>query len=129
VSSQLGDKYAAEFAVDGNPSTYWESRNGVFPQSLTLDLGTSTPVASMVLKLPPSSAWGARIQTLSVFASADGAAWSTLVRPAGYRFDPATGNTVTIALPATGARYLRLEGTSNSGWQAVQISEVEVYAP
>lgn len=46
----------------------------------------------------------------------------------GHCFDPATGNTVTVALPAgTGLRYLRLNVTANTGWPAGQFSEVEAY--
>lgn len=53
----------------------------------------------LVLKLPPSSAWGARTETLSVLGSTNGSTYSTVVGSQGYRFDPATGNTATIALP------------------------------
>lgn len=45
-----------------------------------------------------------------------------------YRFDPATGNTVTVTLPGgTDLRYLRLNVTANTGWPAAQFSEVEAY--
>ena len=47
---------------------------------------------------------------------------------AGYTFNPATGNTVTITFPATRQRYLRLTFTGNTGWPAGQVSEYEVYA-
>ncbi len=46
---------------------------------------------------------------------------------AGYTFDPATGNTVTINLPATSTRYLRLNVTGNTGWPAAQLSEFQVF--
>ncbi|CAM5393714.1 Mycodextranase OS=Streptomyces fumanus OX=67302 GN=GCM10018772_33850 PE=4 SV=1 [Streptomyces fumanus] len=79
-----------------------------------------------MLKLPPQAAWGARTQTLSVQGSTDGSAYSTLVASKEYRFDPATGNTVTV--PVTGSlRYLRLHVTGNTGWPAAQFSEVEAY--
>lgn len=60
--------------------------------------------------------------------SADGSAWSTVVASKDYRFDPAGGNTVTIALPdGTSVRHLRLQVTANTGWPAAQFSEVEAY--
>ncbi|WP_406336696.1 discoidin domain-containing protein [Streptomyces sp. NBC_00203] len=122
------DVYTPGKAVDGDANSYWESTNNAFPQAITIDLGSAQAVRRLVLKLPPSSAWGARTQTLSVLGSTDGSAYSTVVASAGYRFDPATGNTVTVALPSsTSLRYLRLNVTANTGWPAGQFSEVEAY--
>ncbi|MFE9068382.1 discoidin domain-containing protein [Streptomyces violaceusniger] len=122
------DVYTPAKAVDGDAGTYWESANNAFPQALTVDLGSSQAVRRLVLKLPPSPAWGARTQTLSVLGSADGSAYSTVVGSQGYRFDPATGNKVTVDLPGTTqVRYLKLNVTGNTGWPAAQLSEVEAY--
>ncbi|MFF6850270.1 discoidin domain-containing protein [Streptomyces antimycoticus] len=122
------DVYTPGKAVDGDAGTYWESTNNAFPQALTVDLGSSQAIRRLVLKLPPSSAWGARTQTLSVLGSADGSAYSTVVGSKGYRFDPATGNTVTVDLPgSTNVRYLKLDVTGNTGWPAAQLGEVEAY--
>ncbi|MFF4811816.1 discoidin domain-containing protein [Micromonospora chersina] len=120
--------YGAANAVDGNAGTYWESANNAFPQSLTVDLGATYPVSRVVLKLPPSSAWQTRTQTLSVLGSTDGSTWTTVKASAGYTFDPATGNTATVTLPSAGRRYLRLTFTGNTGWPAGQLGEFEVYA-
>ncbi|XVQ87887.1 discoidin domain-containing protein [Microbispora siamensis] len=120
--------YVPASAVDGDANTYWESANNAFPQTLTVDLGASVTVGRVVLKLPPSAAWGSRTQTLSVLGSTDGTTYTTIAGPAGYTFDPATGNTVTVALPAAARRYLRLNVTGNTGWPAAQISEFEAYA-
>ncbi|WP_329551877.1 discoidin domain-containing protein [Streptomyces sp. NBC_00696] len=122
------DVYTPGKAVDGDANSYWESSNNAFPQALTVDLGSNQAVRRLVLKLPPSSAWGARTQTLSVQGSTDGSAYSTVVGSTGYRFDPASGNTVTVALPGgTNLRYVRLNVTANTGWPAAQLSEVEAY--
>ena len=122
------DVYTPGKAVDGDANTYWESANNAFPQAWTVDLGSNQAVRRLVLKLPPASAWGARTQTLSVLGSTDGSAYSTVVGSTGYRFDPASGNTVTVALPSgTNLRYLRLNVTANTGWPAGQLSEVEAY--
>lgn len=81
-----------------------------------------------MLKLPPQSAWQARTQTLSVQGSTNGSTYSTVVAAKDYRFDPATGNTVTVSLPSgTNLRHLRLHVTANTGWPAAQFSEVEAY--
>ncbi|MGZ0199677.1 discoidin domain-containing protein [Streptomyces sp. RM1] len=122
------DVYTPGKAVDGDANSYWESVNNAFPQSLTVDLGSSYAVRRLVLKLPPSSAWGARTQTVTVLGSTDGSNYSTVVGSQGYRFDPATGNTATVSLPSgTNLRYLRLSVSANTGWPAGQFSEVEAY--
>ncbi len=122
------DVYTPGKAVDGDASSYWESANNAFPQSWTVDLGASYAVRRLVLKLPPSTAWGARTQTITVLGSSDGSTYSTVVGSADHRFDPATGNTATVALPASAnLRYLRLSVSANTGWPAGQFSEVEAY--
>ncbi|MFJ6895384.1 discoidin domain-containing protein [Streptomyces hokutonensis] len=122
------DIYTPGKAVDGDANTYWESANNAFPQAWTVDLGSAQAVRRLVLKLPPASAWSARTETVTVQGSTDGSTYSTVVGATGYRFDPATGNTVTVALPSgTSLRYLRLNVSANSGWPAAQFSEVEAY--
>jgi hypothetical protein len=113
-------------ANDGDANTYWESTNNAFPQSLTVDLGQAYPINKVVLKLPPSSAWGARTQTLTIQGSADGNSWSTLVGSRGYTFDPASGNTASVTFGPTTQRFVRLTFTGNTGWPAGQASEFEV---
>lgn len=122
------DVYTPGKAADGDANSYWESANNAFPQSWTADLGATEAVRRLVLKLPPQSAWQARTQTLSVQGSTDGSTYSTVVAAKDYRFDPATGNTVTVSLPSgTSLRHLRLHITANTGWPAAQFSEVEAY--
>ncbi|MEU6528783.1 glycosyl hydrolase family 28-related protein [Streptomyces sp. NPDC046928] len=123
------DVYTPGKAVDGDTASYWESTNHAFPQALTVDLGSARTVRRLVLKLPPGTAWEARTQTVTVLGSTDGSAYSTVVGATGYRFDPATGNTVTVPLPAgTTLRHLRLSVSANTGWPAAQFSEVEAYS-
>ncbi|MBM9508175.1 discoidin domain-containing protein [Actinacidiphila acididurans] len=129
AESGHADVYGSGNAVDGNASTYWESTNNAFPQWLRVDLGSAVAVNQVVLKLPPSTAWAARTETLSVQGSSDGSTFSDLVASAGYNFDPATGNTVTINFNQATTRYVRLNFTGNTGWPAGQISEFEVYGP
>jgi hypothetical protein len=127
-ASGVSQGFVAANAVDGDANSYWESANGAFPQSITVDLCAATTVGRVVLKLPPSSAWGTRTQTLSVSGSTNGTSFSTLANSAGYTFNPATGNTVTVSFTAASARYVRVTVTANTGWPAAQASEVEVYA-
>ena len=129
ASSSVNGAQTPNFANDDNPSSYWESANNAFPQWLQVDLGAPTDVGRIVLRLPPSTAWGTRTQTLSVAGSSDGSTFTTIVASAGYTFNPATGNTVTITFAATSRRFIRLNFTANTGWPAGQVSELQVFAP
>jgi F5/8 type C domain len=129
VDSGHNDVYVASNAVDGNPNTYWESTNNAFPQSITVDLGASVGVGRIVVTLPPLPSWVFRTQTISVLSSLDGASFTTIVGAAGCQFNPLAGNTATIPLRATQARYVRLTFTANTAWPAGQASEIEIFAP
>jgi hypothetical protein len=126
VSSNQGG-YPGGNANDANQGSYWESANNAFPQWIQVDLGSSVSVTQLVLKLP--AGWETRTQTLTVQSGTNGSTFGTLVASAGYVFNPASGNTVTIDLAATTTRYVRLNITANTGWPAGQISEFEVYGP
>ncbi|MEN3308246.1 MAG: hypothetical protein V7603_4448, partial [Micromonosporaceae bacterium] len=127
-ASSSTQTYAPGNANDGNQSSYWESASNAFPQWLQVDLAASVSVTKVVLKVP-ASGWNARTETLSVQGSTDNASFTTVVAPAGYVFDPATGSTVTITFAAATLRYLRVSITANTGWPAGQIAELEVYGP
>ena len=124
AASSSNGPYLADNLTDGNQATYWESTNGSLPQWAQVDLGTGATVDEVVLRLPAT--WEARTQTLSVQAGADGSAFTTLAASAERRFDPASGNTVTIDVADTEARYLRVAVSANSGRPAGQLSELEV---
>ncbi|MFY1597561.1 discoidin domain-containing protein [Micromonospora sp. WMMD737] len=126
-ASSHNQNYVAGHANDGNAATYWESANNAFPQWIQADLGATVSVDRVVLKLPPSSDWQTRTQTLSVLGSTNGSSFTTLKASGGYTFNPATGNTVTVSFTATSTRYVRVQVTGNTGWPAAQLSEVEVY--
>jgi F5/8 type C domain/Pectate lyase superfamily protein/Abnormal spindle-like microcephaly-assoc'd, ASPM-SPD-2-Hydin len=128
TASGYTQNYVPANAVDGNTSTYWESANNAFPQWFQVDLGSSQTVGSVVMDLPPSSAWGTRTQTITIQGSTNGTTYSTLVGSANYTFNPSTGNTVTVTFSATSVRYLKLTFTANTGWPAGQLSELLVYA-
>ena len=128
TASSSSSPYVAANLTDTDASTYWESANGAFPQWAQVDLGQSYSVGKIVLKLPPATAWAARTETLSVQGSTDGTNFSTLVGSTGYTFDPsANNNTVTIPFTAATARYVRVNITANSGWNAGQLSDFEVF--
>ena len=86
-------------------------------------------IGSITLDLPPATAWSTRTETLSVLGSTNGSSFSQIAASAGYTFNPATGNTATISLPSgTSAQYVQLSFTANSGWDAAQLSEFEIFS-
>ncbi|MEU9702402.1 discoidin domain-containing protein [Streptomyces sp. NPDC047981] len=118
--------YGAANITDGNQGTYWQSAGSSLPQWVQTDLGTTTRVDEVVLKLP--AGWESRNQTLSVQGSADGTSFATLKNSATYTFSPGAANTVTVSFPATQTRFVRVHITANTGWQAAQLSALEVHA-
>ncbi|WP_411098707.1 discoidin domain-containing protein [Streptomyces sp. x-45] len=125
ASSSHGE-YGAANITDGNQGTYWQSGGGSLPQWVQTDLGATERIDEVVLRLP--AGWESRDQTLSVQGSPDGTSFSTLKTSATYAFDPGSGNTVTVSFPATQTRFVRVNITANTGWQAAQLSELEVHA-
>ncbi|MCW1098294.1 discoidin domain-containing protein [Streptomyces sp. RS2] len=125
ASSSHGE-YGAANITDGNQGTYWQSGGSSLPQWVQTDLGATERIDEVVLRLP--AGWESRDQTLSVQGSADGTSFSTLKTSATYAFDPGSGNTVTVSFPATQTRFVRVNITANTGWQAAQLSELEVHA-
>jgi hypothetical protein len=122
--------YVPANVTDGNTSTYWESSDGAaYPQTITVNLGSAQTLGSVTLDLPPATDWSTRTETLSVLGSANGSTFTQIVASAGYTFNPATGNTVTISLPSgTSAQYVQLSFTANTGWPAAQLSEFQIYS-
>jgi F5/8 type C domain/Pectate lyase superfamily protein/Abnormal spindle-like microcephaly-assoc'd, ASPM-SPD-2-Hydin len=124
ATSQNGP-YVAGNTVDGNAASYWEGANGSFPQSVTVDLGSAQPVNRLVLKLPTN--WETRTQNITVLGSTDGGSYAQILGATNYTFNQGAGNTVTVNLPASNRRYVRLTFNGNNVWPAAQLSEFEVY--
>jgi hypothetical protein len=128
TASASATGYPAGNANDGNTSTYWEGADGVWPATLAVNLGASDPITSVVVDLPPATAWSTRTQTLSVLGSTNGTGYTTIVPSATYTWNPSTGNTVTIALPAgTTQQYVELSFTANSVQNGAQASEILIH--
>jgi hypothetical protein len=127
-ASSTTQNYGAGNANDGNTNTYWESTNGVWPSTLTVDLGSTQTLGNTVIDLPPSSAWNTRTQTLSVLGSTNDSTWTTIVGSATYTWNPSTGNTVTINFPSgTAYRYVQLSFTANNVQNGAQVSEWQIF--
>ena len=138
-ASEYEDVYVASNAVDGNTSSYFETKKGVWPAFIAVDMGALYNVKYINIHLPPLMTWEARVQNIEVQISTD--AWSsgmtidqvnftTLVEGKDYTFDPASGNVVALVLDTpVQARFIKLIYKSNSslGGYGAQISELSVY--
>jgi hypothetical protein len=124
-ASSTNASFAAANAVDADPASYWESANNAFPQWLQVDLGAVYDVDKIVLRVPPG--WETRTQTLTVQGGTNGSSFTTIAGSAAYTFNPASSNVVTLTVPTTKTRYVRITFASNSGWPAAQLAQLEVY--
>ena len=130
TATSYAQVYQPANATDGSTSTYWEGAQGVFPQSVTVDLGSVTDIARIVLALPPLADWNSRVQTLALYGSRTSATSAfTIVPAARYTFNAATNDDeVTISFAPTDTRYVTVYFTANSGWPAAQLAEILIYA-
>ncbi|MFF3348871.1 CARDB domain-containing protein [Streptomyces sp. NPDC002779] len=117
--------YPAANVTDGSQQSYWEGPAGSFPQWVQVDLGAQVPLDRVALKLP--TGWEGRSQSLAILGSSDGGSFTTLAGAQARAFAPAAANTVNIDLPSATARFVRVQVASNSGWNAAQLSELEIY--
>ncbi|MFD7153818.1 discoidin domain-containing protein [Kribbella sp. NPDC059898] len=116
--------YVPANANDDDVTTYWEGNAS--PATLTTQLGANADVSSVVVRLNPDPAWGARTQTFSILGREQSASgFTTIVGSANYSFDPASGNSVTIPVSARVAD-VRLNFTGNTGAPAGQVAELQV---
>ncbi|MET7634188.1 discoidin domain-containing protein [Streptomyces sp. NPDC005133] len=126
-ASSYTETYVAANANDGNPATYWESRNGDLPQWIQADLGGSVRVDRVVLRLPDG--WEPRTQTLKIQGSTNDSDFTDLTPSKDYVFSPTGGETATVSFDATTTRYVRVLVSANTGRAAAQLSELEIYGP
>jgi non-reducing end alpha-L-arabinofuranosidase len=132
TASSYYENYLPSNVTDGdtsNLSNYWESSDGAgYPQTITVNLGSAQTIGSITLDLPDATDWTTRTETLSVLGSTNDSTFTQIVASAGYTFNPSTGNTVTISLPSgTSAQYVELSFTANTGWDAAQLSQFEIF--
>jgi hypothetical protein len=118
ASSIESSRLSPDNAIDGSATTRWASTQGVDPQWIQVDLGTTTDVCQVVITWQNSYAKAFRIEV-----SADGqGGWAPL-----YSTTTGTGGTQTI--PATGTgRFIRMFGTVRATGYGYSLYEFAVYS-
>ena len=110
--------HPALFAVDGDPSTRWESVYGIDPSTLTLDLGATRYLDRTVIHWEAANA-----DTYLIEGSLDGTTWTTLAVRTGGLFGDRTD---TVDLDGV-YRYVRMNGQirSQGNFRGYSIWEME----
>lgn len=111
---------AANFAVDGDQNTRWESSHNVDPSYLTLDFGQTYTLSQAVISWEAANA-----KTYDILGSTNGSTWTTLSQQTNGVF----GERIDTVSLSGNYRYLRIQGSSRSDgnqW-GYSIWEVEIY--
>lgn len=111
---------AANNAIDGNMSTRWASAAQTDPSHITIDLGQSYNLSSVVIHWEAANA-----DTYEIQGSNDNANWTTLASRSGGAFGERT-DTVNVSGKY---RFVRMYGISRSAGNSwgYSIWEMEVY--
>jgi aryl-phospho-beta-D-glucosidase BglC (GH1 family) len=118
VSSVETSTLTGPRAVDGSLTTRWASLEGVDPQWIYVDLGSSVSLSRVVIRWEAAYARAYRIES-----SNNASTWTTL-------FTTTTGNGATDDVPVAGSgRYVRVFGTQRGTQWGYSIFELEVYGP
>jgi len=126
-TGEVTEAFVAANAVDGDLTSYWESRG--LPMDFTIDLAGTYTIQTVAIRLNPAPIWEPRTQTFEILVSTDGSAFTTVAPSERHQFDPDTGNIVRVDFEPTAASYVRItfteksSGRSNGG----QASEIQVY--
>jgi hypothetical protein len=127
IAGEVTDVYAANNAVDGILTSYWESRG--IPADITIDLADSHTIRTVAVRLNPAPIWEPRTQTFAVLVSTDGENFTVAAPETRYEFDPDTGNIARADFNPVTARYVRLTFTEKSSGRSngAQAAEIQVY--
>ncbi|MDR0293460.1 MAG: discoidin domain-containing protein [Oscillospiraceae bacterium] len=126
-AGEVTEVYAASNTVDGDATSYWESKG--LPAEITVDLAGDYTVQTVGVRLNPAPIWEARTQNFSILLSTDGVNFTSAVPDERYEFNPDTGNIVRVDFTPAAARYVRLvfSAISSGRSNGAQASEIVIY--
>lgn len=119
VASTTYGANTAALSCDGSTGTRWESAQGVDPQWIYWDLGSSQTLLKIVIDWEVASASAYQIQ-----GSADASAWTTIATVANS--SQVDHNQITTTLSGT-FRYVRMYGTARTTVWGYSIWETSIY--
>jgi hypothetical protein len=118
-SGDLDPKTKASYATDENNGTPWIGKPG--PTAwLIVDLGTAKPLKEVAI-YPEYPIYTYQFE---VSTSNDNRTWTSAGRQTST---PAVASPLTVVLPATKARYVRVQLTQRTGGPRAGLWEVKVY--
>jgi beta-galactosidase len=117
ASGTQDDGYPASAAVDGDLNSRWSSEFNNDSAWIDVDLGQAQLFDRVVLRW--ENAYG---KSYLLQASNDEKTWTTI-----YTQSAGKGGAEDISVPATTARYLRMQGQQRSGGYGYSLFELEVY--
>ncbi|MDP4095886.1 discoidin domain-containing protein [Paenibacillus sp. P96] len=125
-SAQASSTEAAGFepsrAFDGNTTTRWASAEGIDPQWLYVDLGSTRSINKVILNWESAYATSYQIQIST--DSGSPVNWTQV-----YSKTNGQGGTETINFQTTNARYVRMLGTGRGTPYGYSLYEFGVYGP
>lgn len=120
--------YHCRNIVDGDRFTYWEGVAGSYPNQVTIDMGEAKEMTGARILLNPRQIWSARTQEVEIQISEDNENFLTICPKMTLSFDPLEDNSAYVAFEdAVQAQYIRFLFYANTGANAGQAAEIEVY--
>ena len=126
-AGEVTEVYAAANVVDGDLTSYWESK-GV-PAEITIDLDNVYTIQTVGVRLNPAPIWESRTQTFEILVSADGGAFTVAAPDTRYEFNPDSGNIVRVDFDPVQAQFVKLVFSSKSSGRSngAQAAEILVF--
>ncbi|MDR8410208.1 discoidin domain-containing protein [Nonomuraea sp. 3-1Str] len=123
-ASASASGHPASHAGDRDYLTYWDAGSAE-PVSLRFDLGSAKPIRYIGLNQREDSTTypasnSARINSYRVYVSSDGSTWGSAIKTGTL---PNQRGVQVIDVPATTARYVRLEKVSTHGAARLRVDE------
>ena len=126
-SGEATEAFVPANAVDGDLTSYWESRG--LPMDFIVDLADTYTIQTVAIRLNPAPIWEPRSQTFEVLVSTDGSSYTSAAPSERHNFDPDTGNIVRVDFEPVSARYVKFTFTDKTSGRSngAQAAEIQVY--
>ncbi len=123
-ASSAQRSHGAARAVDGDPSTYWQSAKSTHPQWVQADLGATRRIDQVTLRLPGNGPAPAQAFTLQGSTNGKDFTDLTQAQGQGQRLGGSGGRAVKLTLGTMTTRYIRVLLPAGG-----KLAELEVRAP